>query len=112
MSLFYVGDGDGGNDGSDCGDDYGDGAVVVMVMMMMMIELLLMMDNLTDIEAHTRFIDLKLQQSRRLCCIPDNVVADKNYFFVLLESVDALSKADDCVSGNVLSQTRINLSRV
>ena len=86
--------------------------VVIVAVMMMMIELLLMMDNLTDIEAHTRFIDLKLQQSRRLCCIPDNVVADKNYFFVLLESVDALSKADDCVSGNVLSQTRINLSRV
>ena len=63
---------------------------VVIVAMMMMIELLLMMDNLTDIEAHTRFIDLKLQQSRRLQRVPDNVVADKNYFFVLLESVDAL----------------------
>ena len=53
---------------------------VMVVMMMMMIELLLMMDNLTDIEAHTRFIDLKLQQSRRLQRVPDNVVADKITF--------------------------------
>ena len=45
---------------------------VMVVMMMMMIELLLMMDNLTDIEAHTRFIEAPTKQTTptrsRQCC--------------------------------------------
>ena len=45
---------------------------VVIVAMMMMIELLLMMDNLTDIEAHTRFIEAPTKQTTptrsRQCC--------------------------------------------
>ena len=42
-------------------------SMVVMVgVMMMMIELLLMMDNLTDIEAHTRFIEAPTKQTTLL----------------------------------------------